>query len=209
MKKMNNLSELLILKICHDISGPLSGIVTACDILDENNYTMNAGLKDLLQMSATKLVVTTRLLRELYGLEKRLDMVKDISDMNIALSELYPQKQISFEYNYKNSKINYLYYKLSLAISSLANKIIPSNGSVVLNFTSDNNGANNLMSVIFLGKKLMNIKLYTHVTNVTLDNIHEYYMLTLLEKLSKIITIDTEPGKIIYRIEDQNAKNRN
>ena len=200
MEKVDNISRLLVAKICHDIAGGVSGVSTVSDMLDSMDSPLSSELQDLLKSSSIALLYHVRLFRELYGLEDNENITKDINQINEILSLLSLYNNISLKYNYQDTKIKLLHYKLALAISDCAKQILLLGGNVTLNFTM-HNGSSNLSSVIFKGEPLIKKQFKTQINNITLENINEYYIITLLDQLGKIIITEERTGEIIYRIE--------
>lgn len=198
------LSELVALKLSHDLAGPIGALSNGIELLEDGNSDYFKDSFDLVKTTSKEAVSKLLFYRKAYSISGK-DISESTTELFELTSNLINQKKINLLYdkNQKGLEINSRLFKVILNVIILFEKYLITGGRLEINFINDKKA-----EVIAHGDKLKIQEKHINIMNYYIDEmnvdaaeVNAYLIYCLSKELDAKSNIEINDNKIKYSIE--------
>jgi histidine phosphotransferase ChpT len=202
------LLELLSVKICHDLAGPIGAISNGLDLMEDADAIMQKKALELIEDCSKQAINRLKLFRKLYGMNLEKSEA-NLTEIKLLLDNYFLDTKISLNWPADNLFISYytvdnLIGKLLIALVLAGSSFLVSGGIIGIKFHQLSSGCELIVSL----SSVKNMKidqtsldiLQCDIPKAQLDtkNIQFYLIRRFANLISASLTIVHEPALLSF-----------
>lgn len=202
MSKQLELSEVIIVKICHDLAGTIGAVNNGLELLQDNNAHIHEQSLKLVESSAREAVNKLVYFRQAYG-SSSSEGEANIENLKILVSNYFGSSNIKIDWNIKDNSqsLSSLEAKILLNIILVGAAALALGGNIKIDLQKDLNkmlfklhGEGKMVRLAEDVIDILNGKSTNHAINV--KNVQAYMAACLVEKFKRGLKLEHDANHI-------------
>lgn len=210
MSKILDFSELIVTKICHDLSAPVGAISNGVEFLDDNpTNDMRAKAMHLIEENSKTAVAKIKFFRYLLGKADAMGE-SDIREVQALLSGYIDKNKINIKWHNENKGENFIQLtnraaKLTLALAIIQADLLLHGGEIEIKLSKIENGKK--ISLKAKGDKLKQNEEIARIlkdhelADVKVSNVLIYLASKLCTELNSVIQMEFKETEVEFAVE--------
>ncbi|AIL65656.1 hypothetical protein NOVO_06530 [Rickettsiales bacterium Ac37b] len=203
-------TELLVAKMCHDLSGPIGAIHNGFEFFQEENQSMRERAVKLIETSTYQAVIRLQFFRQLYGISPSIGEA-NLGELRMLAKNFFAEQKVKIIWTDENMTIpgiiiNHKFAKAILNLIHITGLMLIRGGTISIHLEKLSNGKK--ASIIGEGETLkcdttaIQI-LQNNFADVTINtkNINVYLLSKLIQSTNTNLTIALGERRISFEIE--------
>ncbi|MFV9875735.1 MAG: histidine phosphotransferase family protein [Rickettsiales endosymbiont of Dermacentor nuttalli] len=203
-------TELLVAKICHDLSGPIGAIHNGFEFFQEENQLMRERAIKLIETSAQQSVIRLQFFRQLYGISPSIGEA-NLGELRMLAKNFFADQKVRIVWPDENMIISgiivdHKFAKTILNLIHIAGLMLIRGGSVTVQLQKSLHGKK--VSVVGEGETLKHDNttiqiLQNNLQDITINtkNINVYLINRLIQSINAKLTINLNETRILFEVE--------
>ena len=204
------LAELISVKICHDLSGPIGAISNGVEFFDDETSSMREKAFQLVDISSRQAYYRLQFYRKIYGYSPEVGEA-NLADIKTTIENYLSGKKVYLEWeissvNFSNIFLSQSHAKLIMNLALVAFGCLIYGGKIVINITKTNDLKKFIVTAIGTNYKVEpdNLKILNDFLSnitITIRNVQVYYTRRLISNLKMQFSTEKTTDQISFIVE--------